>query len=151
MNRYALITLVALLAVSTTLCAAEGDAPLPERAADCIAKSHDPVECFVEQVTFRFSYCKLKVQLAINGGASDLSSCSISGDQALSDFYSAALKKFSKNKAAQSMTKDYYAFWRSSMGALIPGSEMSRSGWAVQTAKAEAELVQKGERLKLEK
>ena len=123
----------------------------PAVAAECIAKTKDAVGCFVEQVTYRFLACKLNVQLAIVGGAGDISNCSIGDDHALADFYAAALKKFAKNKAAQSMTKDYYASWKSSMGALVPGSEMTRGAWAAQTAKLEAELTQKGERLQLEK
>lgn len=127
------------------------EANKPDIAADCIAKSKDAVGCFVEQVNYRFLSCKLNVQLTIVGGAGDISNCSISGDRALADFYAAAIKKFAKNKAAQSMTKDYYAFWKSSMGALVPSGEMTRGGWAAQTAKLEADLTQKGERLQLEK
>ena len=145
------VVIAALLAFAPGLCLAEGESTAPDRAVDCIAQSHDAVGCFVEQATYRFLMCKLKVQLAINGGPSDLSSCSTGGDRAISDFYATALKKFSKNKTAQSMTKDYYAFWKSSMGALIPGSEMSRMGWSMQAAKLEADLTQKGERLELEK
>lgn len=142
---------VALLAFTSALCAAGGGAVPQERAADCIAKSHDPVACFVGEAAYRFLVCKLNVQLSIVGGAGDISRCSTGGDASISEFYDAALKKFAKNKAGQSMTRDYYAFWKSSMGALVPGSEMTKALWAAQTAKLEAELTQRGERLELEK
>jgi hypothetical protein len=143
------LAFAALLATFPTLYAAE-DKP-PERAADCIAKSHDAVGCFVEQATFRFMLCKVNVQLADAVGNAAPLSCSTAGDHDLSDFYAAALKKFAKNKPAQSMTKDYYALWRSSMSALVPGGDMPRIIWKSQAAKLEAELTQKGERLKLER
>jgi hypothetical protein len=147
-----------LIATLPMLCnAAIDDAPPdmpppPERASDCIGKSGNAVECFVEQTTFRFLYCKLTVEAVIAGLSKDpMAACAHSGDRSLQDFYAAAMKRFANNEAAQQMTKDYYAFWIAAMGALLPGGVISRSAWREQASKFEAELTQKGERLKLER
>lgn len=147
------VLLLSVLGVMPCAAAEEASAPvpLPERAADCIAKSGNAIECFVEQASFRFLYCKVTVQAAAAGIAKDVATaCSHNGKYALTDFYGAALKRLAKNKAAQSMVKDYYAFWRSAMSALVPSGETSRLVWGAQAAQLEAELDRRGERLQLE-
>ena len=94
------LAIAAFLVNFPALCVAEGNAP--DRAAGCIAEHHDSVGCFIGQVSYRFELCKLSVQLADAGGNAGSFIVLYKWNRDLSDFYAAALKKFTKNKAAQS-------------------------------------------------
>jgi len=133
--------LLAMLMCVPMLCASiptgAAESPPPERAAGCIKRIKDAVGCFTGQTAYRVMLCKLKIQLGETEG------CFTNGEHDLADYYEATLKRFSKNKAAQSMTKDYYAQWRSTMSAIVTRSP--------EASRMEADLRQKSERLELEK
>src|SRR5689334_23315440 len=124
------LAIVALLALSTNLYAAA------------------TVDDFVEQTTSRFDHCRSNVQAYVSGIAPDFRPCYANRkEDDLSDLYASVMKTLQKNKSAQTLMKDYYALWLSSMNALMPSGDINKAAWAAQASRLDAELKQKAQRL----
>lgn len=147
LNKAAAIAILSLVPLHSF-----ADDGLPVKTpAECLASGPNmtPAKCLVSNAQTRFVLCGFSMG-GIRYGTKPSKECELTGAGRLEEHYEATVASFAANAPAVSMTKDYYAYWLSAMGALFPGAE-SQAAYKMRTDRLQFELIQMGNRLRLEK
>lgn len=150
-RRFGALSIAIGLAIAHSGARASEEGLPVKSPAECLASGPKATAagCLVQNAQSRFILCSFSMN-GIRLGLKPSPECALAGPGRLTEHYEATVASFSANPAAQSMTKDYYAFWLSAMGSLMPGSERE-AVWRARVDKMQFELTQMGNRLKLEK